>query len=408
MKPASPRLSVRLLLYALLLTAIFGPWLAWETDRNMVRRWIYPVKGHLAAWSTRCDPGTPPWVRALARDLAIRHGSPANQLVFVDAQGHQRGCVNGWQATPLFSLRLQHDTPLRLASLSKMVSFMGLVQAEAAGQAQWLDQPVVALLDLHPPFADARVADIRIRDLLRHSAGFDRMRSIDPMTEFDKRPWCPADVGQLGRARLDFAPGSRFAYGNLGYCLAAVAYEKHFGHSLWAALEEDLHLSAYGLDYLDRRDTPVRYNFMHQNMFEEKDLARLDWHSLRAPMGMTGPAQGVARFVAEHRQLLQFARAMRNDAIACDESRHASCFDGFLERFRADNTVRWGQRGYLYGMAASFVMDEAGNFVVWLGTGESRPLLAPGARIEQALLTATAHTANPQAGSARSGTSAQQ
>lgn len=387
------RIYYRLLIYSIVLLLIFIPWLAWETDSNQVRRWLYPIQGHLAAWSTRCDAQAPRWLDTLARAMATAHDSPANQLAFVTRSGAVSVCTNGWEGTPVLSPRLGPDTPMRLASLSKIVSFIGLTGVPAAEQAAWLDAPLVEVLGLSPPYADARVGRIRVRDLLNHSAGFDRLKTEDPITRFQntrkqQRPWCPYDLGTLAHTRLDYAPGSRFAYHNLDYCLAAAAYEKRFGRSLWTALAEDFHLHDHGLDWLDQRDTPVAYNFMHAGLTSPDAgfVQRLDWYAARAPMGLTGNAGGLARFIDAQRPLLTLAQSLRDDGIACDARQLFACYDGFLNRVEVDGQRLWQQGGYLYGMAALFVMDEAGNFIVWLGAGEGRPLTAAPQQVRQALL----------------------
>lgn len=382
------RLPFRVLLYALFIAALFIPWLAWETDANQVRRWVYPAQAKLVAASTRCNAGAPDWLGPLARDMAQRHDSPANQLAWVTASGAVHGCVNGWEATPWVSPRLGADTPMRLASLSKIVSFIGLVGVDEAARPPWLDAPLAGVLALAPPYADARVADIRVRDLLNHSAGFDRIKTTDPITRMGHRPWCPYDLDELARTRLDFAPGTRFAYHNLDYCLAAAAYEKRFGRSLWAVLEQDFRLRDYGLDWLDRRDTPVRYNLMHEGLTSPSYnfVQKLDWLAARAPFGLTGNAVGLARFVHDNRPLLAVAQGLRDDSMACNEKVQASCYDGFLNRIELDGHTLWQQGGYLYGMSALFALDEAGNFIVWLGAGEGRPLSAAAQHIRQVLV----------------------
>jgi len=368
----------RLAIYLLLICAIFLPWMAWETDRNMVRRWLYPVTGQLAAWSTRCDASAPPWMKDAAGGLAKRFASPTNQLVLVDAAGQRSGCVNGWWGLPFFSPRTTADTRFRLASLSKIVSFMGLVQPQVTGGTPWLDDALVDDLKLPGPYKDPRVAQIRIRHLLNHSAGFDRMRTADPMVIDRKTPWCPGDVALLARTPLQFDPGSRYAYANLGYCLAAAAYERRFGSSLWDGLERDLHLSRHGIDYLYRADAAVAYNFMHHEVRGPDFTENFDWRALRGSMGMTGNAQGLADLVTAHRPLLDYARAMHEPAVRCNESVPESCQDGFLERRRVGDALVWVQRGYLYGMSALFLTDAAGNFLVWLGAGDmpKQPLKA--------------------------------
>lgn len=185
-----------------------------------------------------------------------------------------------------------------------------------------------------------------------------------------------------------YARGSRFSYHNLDYCLAAAAYEKRFGRSLWTVLAEDFHLHDHGLEWLDRRDTPVAYNFMHAGLTSPDAgfVQRLDWQAARAPMGLTGNAGGLARFIHAHRAHLALAQRLRDDTIPCDAAQTMACYDGFLNRVEVDGQRLWQQGGYLYGMAALFVLDEAGNFIVWLGAGEGRPLTAAPQQIRQALL----------------------
>ncbi|RUR66876.1 class A beta-lactamase-related serine hydrolase [Variovorax guangxiensis] len=378
----------RLVVYLLLIALIFLPWLAWEKDRNMVRRWLYPVRAHLAAWSTDCNARTAPWLKELARRLPTQLDSPANQLVFVDSTGKQASCVNGWKGLPLVSGRVTDDTRFRLASLSKLVAFMGLTHEKAEPRSAWLDVPLVQALSISPPFKDKRISQIRIRQLLNHSAGFDRLQAEDPMVVRNKKPWCPEDVSQLAQIPLQFAPGERYAYANLDYCLASVAYQRRFGHSLWDALEQGLHISRYGLDYLDRADSPVEYNFMHNEFYGPDFVRYFDWTALRASMGMTGNAQGLARFVIDHRPLLDLAREMRDNSIRCDETKPENCQDGFLERRRVGSTQIWVQRGYLYGMSALFLMDATGNFLIWLGAGDMNPPLLAYEYVEAGFLKA--------------------
>lgn len=382
------RLRSRFTAYAVVVLAVFVPWLAWETDRNMVRRWLYPVNGYLASFSTRCDAAAPRWLRELARGLPTRIDSPANQLVLVDRAGALTGCVNGWEHHPFLSERVKPETRFRLASLSKIVTFFGVLHARPNGQADWLDQSLASLLALPAPLLDERVAHMRVRHLLNHSAGFDRLRVADPMVIDDRQPWCPGHPEQLAKTKLQFEPGARYAYANLGYCLAAVAYERHSGRSLWSALEQDMNMSSYGLGFLDQRDSPLTYNFMHHERRDADFVKHFDWHALRAPMGMTGNAHGLARFIADHRSLLEVARGMHDSSVRCDETVPESCQDGFLERRRVGDHRVWVQRGYLYGMAALFLTDDAGNFIVWLGAGDLRQPLRAYAFVEQAFLKA--------------------
>lgn len=338
----------------------------------MVRRWVYPVKAQVAAWSTRCSPKTPTWLKTATKDMALGFDSPANQVAFIEANGTKSECVNGWYDLPLLSPRLQEDTPMRLASLSKLVSFVALTKNPSVDD-KWLKTPVVNLLNLPPPFADEHLEKITVSQLLNHSAGFDRMKQKDPMVIRNFQPWCPYNVEKLTEQALQFTPGERHAYANLGYCLAAQAYEKQFGESLWKVLEQDLHWQQYGFAFLKDKDSPISYNFMHQSFYGPDFPKYFDWNALKAPMGMTGNAKGFAEFAHLHLKQLNKARQMAS-STSCDATKPLQCFDGFWER-RALPTgeTLWLQGGYLYGMSAIVIMDDANNLLVWLGAGDKQP-----------------------------------
>ena len=83
---------------------------------------------------------------------------------------------------------------------------------------------LLAGIEPHPP-ADPRMNEITVRDLLRHSGGFDRVRRGDIQWAQKKisrkiRKRTPLDcadvIAYMKRRRLDFSPGERYAYSNFG------------------------------------------------------------------------------------------------------------------------------------------------------------------------------------------------
>ena len=416
-----PRLAYRLLAYTLLLLLVFGPWLAWETDRNRVRRWLYPAKGQLVSASTRCDAQAPAWLRQAAKTLARRFDSPANQLVYWPAGGQMQGCVNGWHGTPLLSPRVTEGTRFRMASLSKVVTFIGLLSApdgvgqpaggnQAAGVAQpvvanaavlgaaaggatpaagggvlpvaaagqqwpvWMDVPLAQVLVPDVPdasYKDARVAAIRVRHLLNHSAGFDRLKEADPMLMRDITPWCPYATERIASETLQFAPGTRYSYANVGYCLVPVLYERVTQQDFFHHLSHALQMQAYGMAFIDQQDAELSYNFMHQEFYGSDFMRYFDARALRTSMGITGNAKGLAQFVHDNWQTFIAFHALRDDSIVCGKTEENSCFDGVMQRRIIDGKNIWIQRGYLPGMGAVLLVDEAGNLLIWLGAGEA-------------------------------------
>lgn len=133
---------------------------------------------------------------------------------------------------------MQPDSLMRIASLSKPITSAMLFLLVQDGSLT-LDDPILEHLphQVHSGQlpADSRWADITLRQLLRHEAGFDRELSGDPMFQprerghnfdFQESPGPRDIIGTVLRAPLDFDPGSRFAYSNFGYCLLGRVIEQ--------------------------------------------------------------------------------------------------------------------------------------------------------------------------------------
>jgi N-acyl-D-amino-acid deacylase len=134
------------------------------------------------------------------------------------------------------------DSLFRIASVSKPITAVAVLQLVEQKKLE-LTARVCEVLRLPEP-ADARWKRVTVLDLLRHTGGWDRTKSFDPMfrsVEIAKtlgaRPPAGPDevIRYMLRQPLDFDPGSRFAYSNFGYCLlgrviervAGVRYEAH-------------------------------------------------------------------------------------------------------------------------------------------------------------------------------------
>lgn len=130
----------------------------------------------------------------------------------------------------------------RIASVSKPITAVAVLQLVEQGRLK-LDDKVFGLLGLEPHLASGKNLDDRWRNVtveqcLRHTGGWDREVSGDPIGQAREiaaalgvsSPAGPVEIVRymLGRP-LDFEPGARFAYSNLGYLVLGRLIEKASG-----------------------------------------------------------------------------------------------------------------------------------------------------------------------------------
>ncbi|WP_248959351.1 serine hydrolase domain-containing protein [Sphaerisporangium perillae] len=124
----------------------------------------------------------------------------------------------------------------RVASLSKPVTAAAVMKLVQDGKLS-LSAKVASLLGLSTA-ADARLGGVTVLHLLQHLGGWDRAVSPDPM--FADRAVAaaagaslPVTQAQIIKyatgSKLDFAPGTKYAYSNYGYLLLEKIIEKISG-----------------------------------------------------------------------------------------------------------------------------------------------------------------------------------
>ncbi|MEX0938368.1 MAG: serine hydrolase domain-containing protein [Pirellulales bacterium] len=136
---------------------------------------------------------------------------------------------------------VEPESLFRIASISKPVTAAVVLRLVEQGRLS-LDDPAVKYLpELQPAEGserDGRWDGITIRQLLQHTGGWDRDKSFDPMfipfraaEALGVAP--PADsltvIRYMLGQPLDFEPGTRYAYSNLGYCVLGRIIEQVTG-----------------------------------------------------------------------------------------------------------------------------------------------------------------------------------
>ncbi|MGW0481943.1 serine hydrolase domain-containing protein [Nonomuraea sp. NPDC003214] len=136
-------------------------------------------------------------------------------------------------------VRLVQPTSLfRIASLSKSITAAAIARLAQDGKLS-LGDTVTELLGLSAD-ADPRLADVTLWRLMQHTGGWDRDATLDQLwadhtisAALDvPLPIGHAEIMRYATARkLDFAPGSRYAYSNYGYMLLGRIIAKVSGMS---------------------------------------------------------------------------------------------------------------------------------------------------------------------------------
>jgi N-acyl-D-amino-acid deacylase len=141
----------------------------------------------------------------------------------------------------------------RIASVSKPITAVAVLQLIEKEKVK-LDDKVISHLQLTPFLArgtkaDPRWKQITVRHCLQHTGGWDREKSFDPIS----RPWDIAKalgiqppvtpdhiVRYMMGQPLDFDPGARHAYSNIGYLVLGRIIEAISGPTYEGYVKKDV------------------------------------------------------------------------------------------------------------------------------------------------------------------------
>jgi uncharacterized protein (TIGR03437 family) len=162
------------------------------------------------------------------------------------------------------------ESLLRFGSIGKTITSIAIMKLVEAGKLD-LDASAFALLpDIRPRsgrVGDARTGRITIRNLLTHSGGWDAAISGEPIgaplnqqiasamgVAFPPSP--TAIISYMLDRRLDFDPGTRFAYSNFGFLVLGRVIEKLSGQT-YAEFVRLQVLTPLGIERMRQGRTPL-------------------------------------------------------------------------------------------------------------------------------------------------------
>jgi CubicO group peptidase (beta-lactamase class C family) len=153
-----------------------------------------------------------------------------DQVVYVQAYGVADD--TGRTLTP--------DTPFLIASLSKSITAVGIMQLAEEGKIN-LDAAVQTYLPWFQVADKEASAKITVRHLLHQTSGFDeresyiRNLSTDPSDDALEK-----SIRALSTAQLNFAPGEAFEYANTNYDILGLILQTVSGQSYEEYIEEKI------------------------------------------------------------------------------------------------------------------------------------------------------------------------
>jgi CubicO group peptidase (beta-lactamase class C family) len=180
------------------------------------------------------------------------------------------------------------DALFRIASISKPITAVAVLRLVEQGKINLDERALPAIGPLEgPPGAkvDPRLDTITVRQLLQHTGGWDRDKSFDAMFIPQKAARgvgapSPAEATTVIRymlgVPLDFDPGAKYAYSNLGYAILGRLIERRTGKPYAVAVEQEV-LRPAGISRMKLGRTLPEFRAageVHYYNFDEEDRTR--------------------------------------------------------------------------------------------------------------------------------------
>lgn len=155
-------------------------------------------------------------------------------------RGNQAAYVQGYGVADDTGRAMTPDTPFLIASLSKSITAVGIMQLVEAGKID-LDAPVQTYLPWFRVADEDRSSQITVRHLLHQTSGFDEresyLRNLNTDLSDDA---LEMSIRALSTAELNFTPGESFEYTNTNYDILGLIIQTVSGQSYETYVEEKI------------------------------------------------------------------------------------------------------------------------------------------------------------------------
>jgi CubicO group peptidase (beta-lactamase class C family) len=258
------------------------------------------------------------YITSILDEFIAKSQTPGIQYLAVDGES-TRFEFTGGLADVGRQVRMTEGTTMMAYSMSKTVTAVAVLQLVEAGKIG-LDDAIDGLVEFNP-YGKA----ITVRQLLSHTAGVPNpipLRWVHTVASHDSFDERSAFGGVLrAHSRLSSAPGSRYAYSNIGYWLLGGVVEEASGSRFTEFVEErvlkPLGIAESELGYTipdaDRHAGGYLDKFSGMNLFKrlfigreliggyERRWLRIGSHYVNGPAfgGLVGTARGWGEFLQD-------------------------------------------------------------------------------------------------------------
>lgn len=361
-----------IMLLAVVLLVLTSATHFWISDRLGVLRALYPLQAFVANFSVQCSGSSPQFLSRYVGSLIHDLKSTTNQVVYISADGEVSSCVSGWLGPFLLSSSISGEERFRYASLTKLVTAEAVLALVRRGRIK-LDTPLSEIIPELKYAKDQRVLQITVEMLLNHSAGFDRYETADPLFEHYEKPWCYYEPSYLARVELDYDPGSKQVYSNVGYCLLAEVIGVVSGVPYRTHIEEQFDLSVRNMKFIvgPYFESEVVYDFRNSDFYGPNYYKYFDFSALASSAGLSGNAMMFAALLQDISRMGSPNILETGAKESCDASVIRNCYGWAFYIYEPEGVGRTFlvQEGFLPGVSSLAIVDDSGAILVSLSGG---------------------------------------
>lgn len=329
-------------------------------------RIVYPLQSYFYEKTIVCT-GADNRLKALNSYAINELGTLDVQLAYIDSSAHLTVCESGLGA--LFNSKEKRR--LRVASVTKLITADAILSLVNSGKLSLESRLIDIFFELNVA-VDSRVKEITIKQLLNHSAGFDREINQDDIMESSTH-WCPNNIDSLAKTSLDFTPGDKTRYSNLGYCILGAVITRITG-DLYSEYVQKNYFEKYSSlafakpSLIKNEVAPdIRFDEYHDNHF----LKNLNYQSIESSAGLVANVGELALLLREliHKNgLTLLSGDLPQD---CNAHNFSQCYGFAFYKYQKRNEkyAYFMHGGYLPGSMALVVVDEEGSILVFAGSG---------------------------------------